>query len=731
MRIETMTATFGKLEGETLTLRPGLNVITGENEWGKSTWCAFLLAMLYGMDTRSKSTKTALSPKEHYAPWSGSPMAGRMELEWKGRRITLERTTKGRIPLGEFRAYETETNLPVSELTAENCGQMLLGAEREVFCRAGFIRQEDLPVTKNEALRARLNALVTTGDDSGEGAKLAQKLKELKNKCRYNQSGLLPQAEKRLAELEEDLQRQERLEAQIQALDAQRVEAEGYLRALQNHQAALDQAKANQDARQVENARRDAERRQREYEKMEAICQELPTRQEAENRLRDLEAHARARRQAEEDRAGENLPPEPPKEPEIFQGLTAREAMDRAQADGKAYKAIVGKGFWSLVILAGLSMAVGIGVLLAFGNLVPALVAFGLGALLLGASLLVGGKEKERQKALAVPYGGGTPDQWEAKARAYGDALERYSREQREWLHRQTELEQQFQGLEDQRAFLCEGHSPEEMEELCRQVLQSWDRLAVLGDQKDLAQSHFEELSAMAAPMMHTEIADGLTLSREETEKALKSIHGSLLTLNQALGGKKERLEALGSRETLEGAWQKENRRVQTLRQYEAALTLAQETLTQAAQSLQRRFAPKISAQAQAYMAKMTEGRYDRVTLTEDLALEAGAAGETGLRDILWRSNGTVDQLYLSLRLAVAQTLTPEAPLILDDALVRFDDRRLKRALEVLEELGEEKQVLLFTCQTREREALSGNSAFFEPMIKPVKPIAHGGPQQI
>ena len=44
--------------------------------------------------------------------------------------------------------------------------------------------------------------------------------------------------------------------------------------------------------------------------------------------------------------------------------------------------------------------------------------------------------------------------------------------------------------------------------------------------------------------------------------------------------------------------------------------------------------------------------------------------------------------------------------MILDDALVRFDDRRLKRALEVLEELGEEKQILLFTCQEREREAL-------------------------
>lgn len=48
MRIYQMTATFGKLEHETLTLEPGLNVIHAPNEWGKSTWCAFLLAMLYG-----------------------------------------------------------------------------------------------------------------------------------------------------------------------------------------------------------------------------------------------------------------------------------------------------------------------------------------------------------------------------------------------------------------------------------------------------------------------------------------------------------------------------------------------------------------------------------------------------------------------------------------------------------------------------------------------------------
>lgn len=180
MKIYKMTATFGKLEHAELTLQPGLNILTAPNEWGKSTWCAFLVAMLYGLDTRAKTTKTTLADKERYAPWSGNPMAGRIDLNWNGRDITIERRTKGRVPLGEFKAYETDSGLAVPELTAANCGQQLLGVEQTVFRRAGFIRQSDLPVTQDEALRRRLNDLVTTGDESGTSDKLAKNLRDLK-----------------------------------------------------------------------------------------------------------------------------------------------------------------------------------------------------------------------------------------------------------------------------------------------------------------------------------------------------------------------------------------------------------------------------------------------------------------------------------------------------------------------------------------------------------------------
>ena len=78
-------------------------------------------------------------------------------------------------------------------------------------------------------------------------------------------------------------------------------------------------------------------------------------------------------------------------------------------------------------------------------------------------------------------------------------------------------------------------------------------------------------------------------------------------------------------------------------------------------------------------------------------------------RSALSLSRGTAAQLYLALRLAVCRLCLPERPpILLDDALVSFDDGRLAHALELLWELSGEQQLLLFTCQKREGEALRG-----------------------
>ena len=96
MKINKLTASFGKLENESLSFHSGLNVIYAPNESGKSTWCAFIRAMLYGVDSAERARAGYLPDKLRYAPWSGAPMEGTMELTADRCDITLTRSTKAK-----------------------------------------------------------------------------------------------------------------------------------------------------------------------------------------------------------------------------------------------------------------------------------------------------------------------------------------------------------------------------------------------------------------------------------------------------------------------------------------------------------------------------------------------------------------------------------------------------------------------------------------------------------
>ena len=98
MKIIEMTASFGRLDRATLRPGPGLTLIEAPNEGGKSTWAAFLRAMLYGFPARDRDKEGHIAEKNRWQPWSGAPMEGTMTLEWKGRTLTLRRAPRGRRP---------------------------------------------------------------------------------------------------------------------------------------------------------------------------------------------------------------------------------------------------------------------------------------------------------------------------------------------------------------------------------------------------------------------------------------------------------------------------------------------------------------------------------------------------------------------------------------------------------------------------------------------------------
>ena len=712
MRIYTMTATFGKLEHETLTLKPGLNIIEAPNEWGKSTWCAFLVTMLYGLDTRAKTTKAALADKERFAPWSGSPMSGRIDLNWNGRDITIERYTKGRTPMGEFRAYETDTGIEVTELTGTNCGQQLLGVERSVFTRAGFLRFSDLPVTNDDALRHRLNALVTTGDEGGAAETLGQKLRDLKNRCRYNRSGLLPQAEQQRQQLENKLQEQQSLSDQSIKLRKRQQELEQWAAELKNHKAALQYAAAEDDARRVTEAEAATEAAKVRYQELDAACQAQPARQAAEQAIQQLNS---LQQDMDSIRMEEQMVPAVPPAPippEIFRGKRPEEAVAQAKADRDAMEALqepagsIGPG---LMIFGAIAAVAGI-VLVILQQLLFGIVALCVGGALAIAGFILKGN-RDRQAAavrtqklqLCRRYGSNDPDEWVSQASSYQHDCETYRRQIDTCRSLRGDLDSRREALNGRIAQVSAGRSLSQSRDHWNQILVLWDDLADAARDLRQAEHHLNTLRSMAKIAQPPAGADKLTYTLPETDRLLSDAADQLRQIHTRLGQCQGQTDAIGSTAGLQRELDAVNSRIAALERTYAALEYAQKALTDAKMELQRRFAPRITKQAQDLFARLTDGRYDRMSLTEDLSIQAAAEDENTLRSHQWRSDGTVDQLYLALRLAVAKELTPDAPLILDDALVRFDDSRLAAAMAVLREEAEEKQVILFTCQSREK----------------------------
>ena len=701
MKILSMTATFGKLSRKTLTFEPGMNLIEAPNEWGKSTWCAFIMAMLYGIDTGARSKTGVLADKEHYAPWSGEPMSGRMDILWQGREITIERQAKGRTPLGEVKAYETKTGIPVPELSVAAPGQILLGVEKTVFARSGFLRQSEMPVTEDESLRRRLNELVTTADESGASDALAKKLNDLKNACRVNsKKGLIPEQESKLADINNKLQQIFALQQQAANIAQQQQQLKATLETWENHKQALEYAEYLQYAKKLAVAQVSRDNAAQALAQAQAECADIPSPEKLQQDLLLVQQL----RQTREEIHSQPAPtaPQQPVVAEPFRGKTPENAVQDAILDRKVLTQLETDLRKPVpYILGAVCAALGIGFLFVVPIAGGLLLAAGVALLLCGVAKQK--KLKTQIAQLTERYRGIPADRWETMAAEFANAQREYEKAFAAYQQAKADLDGRLAENDRAIAALTGGETLVMFEEGCRIAQQKHSALAQRQKDAKQAEEVLQAISVAEKVVAPPAFADTLTASMEETERVLTETVAQQHTLQKSLGQCQGQMETVGQAEQLQQEKAKIQARIADLELHYRALIRAQETLVQATQELQRRFAPRISQRAQSLFGRLTGNRYNRLSLLQDLSVEAGAEGENTLRSTLWRSDGTVDQLYLALRLAVAEELTPDAPIILDDALVRFDDTRMKAALEILRELAENKQIILFTCQSRER----------------------------
>jgi len=144
--------------------------------------------------------------------------------------------------------------------------------------------------------------------------------------------------------------------------------------------------------------------------------------------------------------------------------------------------------------------------------------------------------------------------------------------------------------------------------------------------------------------------------------------------------------------------------RVADLELEQEATAYAASLIEEAARDRHARIAPRVATAAGQYLGRITNGAYNEVMVSRELTISVRIPQTAQLADDPKRrlSKGTVDQIYLALRLALVQSISASGetvPLILDDPFANYDDARLANALALLQEISKTHQILLFTCR--------------------------------
>lgn len=725
MIIKKMRASFGKLH-ETLELHEGMNLLTLPNEAGKSTWSAFLVSMLYGIDTseRANSSNQGLPIKERYRPWDGSAMEGSVELVWKGRNITIERTTSRRIPMGEFRAYETESGIPVTELTGENCGRMLCGVGRGVFERTAFIRQLGLAVSGEAELEKRLSALVSTGEDGAKSySELEALLKKQKNAL-SGRAGKIPELTAQIAAVRKDLDELYLMQDDAMRLSAKKEETAKELDRLEALQARMEraqQAKKRAGLTELEG----------KTQEQEALCKrlsqtvaQLPEEGELRDLQRRLDSAQNHLQTAKMEAAFGPSEVEKPSEPPYFAGLDGEQARQKADADCKEYARLTAaeppKKTLPL-ILSIAALLVGIG-LCAGGLLSSGLLSLLIGGAALALVGLVGiivtvtvcGKKnaeiRERlHQAELIPmrYGVKSCEMLPQLAKRYADTLEAYRQKTAEYQKEKRRLAEALESAQAQveecvravRAFAPDCRDDAGCREVLSAGLRAYERLD--GEQRSL-EAMRQQCSSMRVILGDESVeedAEALKLDGAKIAYEYRTAKERFAEFSTRLAARQGAISMKGERVELEARLETLTESLNTAQEQAEAIEIAMDALKRADEALRSRFSPQITAEAGELLAKLTDGKYPKVLLEPDMRLSVREETGMVMRPAAAMSCGTADQMYLALRLAMVHRLLPEdAPLILDDTLVNFDDERAASAVRLLKAEAEKRQVILFTC---------------------------------
>lgn len=614
---EIQLTNFGKFNHKNVSLEPGLNIIYGENEAGKTTLHTFIRGMLFGIEKqRGKASGRDVYSK--YEPWENpSNYQGIMRIENDGINYRIERNFNREHRL--FRVINEDEGI---ELTEEQIEELFAGLDESCYyntisiSQLGSVTDKELEVIlKNYA--ANLGATKSMEIDIKEAfSDLDIQKKKIITENKIGEEDIIKKSVKLTTE---QLEITEREQHKIISSIEQKKENVDHLLEKKKELSALDKKRLEELAKQNE-------RKDKLYQDAISYTTEV---EKYSNQLEQIKNHKKELESSL-----------------LEKGIDSHETME-ALMDKIMNKSNMPVTF---VILALAFVGAAIGFVV--GNLQfitikeyymrPA-ICMGIAFILFVLAIIrYCFKKKHKKRKFEILK----------ELRLTSDKLEAAKHEE---IYVRRQLETKQEALNQ-----------------TQEIIKQEENTQVSSD------DYSDEIREIEA--QERSLNDGVS----KAQFALEQKKENEIELEKRIEELKRRLE-----------------NIKKAKEEIHAIEEAKRNIEEIANEIRSSFGKRLNKQASYYMSKITNGKYDNITIDERLNITIN--NKKSLIPSSRLSKGTIEQVYMALRLAAADIIfeKDKKPILLDDAFVMYDNKRMGNTLKFMAESME--QVVLFSCHTREK----------------------------
>lgn len=677
---------YGNIENKDINLEEGINIIHGANESGKSTLLNYIISIFYGI-SKNKDGK-ALSDYEKYKPWNSNEFSGRISYKLEnGEEYEIFRDFNKKNPkIYNDKLEDISDRFETDKKDGSKFFIEQMGIDKQMYLSTVVSTQEEVRLDeKNQnMLIQKIANLAGTGEDNVSYKKALIKLQEkIRDEIGTNKTSQKPIniIEKEIVEINNKIVETEKYRNRKYEIDAEKEQILSELKKLEQQKQILQELQNSMKSEEETKNRLEIREKNRKdniakinelTNQKNTINAESERVQSAKNHLQDIiKGHK------------ENI--------EKLNSEIEKIANEKEETQEKEKPSIS-----FIVITVVLAIALICSIILIKNYIVSGILGV---ALIANIVFYVINKNKQKVN--------------KAKLREKINQEKQYKREK---------LENQKQQI-----IANVNTTEKELEKQEEEEKQVNSELSMLKGQIILLQKNNEKITE--------EIEQDNKAIKEESNKNKQQIIekykdkniNDLLYINdyqnyiskieETINNNRIRIKGLeieyntivpqlDEMVVLEEKREADKEKLAELREKESIINIAIENLMDAYEEMKTTITPKFTKNLSESIQKISSNKYNKVTIND----ENGMIIENNRGEYVEAvklSTGTIDQLYLALRLSMIDELSKEnLPIILDESFAYSDNNRLKNMLQYLTSDLNNHQTIIFTCTDREQKML-------------------------